>query len=111
MKQEMPEDGLSAETCHEIIALAAERRMAPGDLFWFVKQIIARETKHLPAQPQAPAWQSVETAPKDIEVLMCWEVEWPEKRWEYASGLWGSTRGGWNHGQATHWMPLPGAPR
>jgi hypothetical protein len=63
------------------------------------------------AVPQSSGvWQVVETAPKDVEVLMCWEVEWPERRWEYASGLWGSTRGGWNHGQATHWMPLPTPP-
>lgn len=68
-------------------------------------------TNHLPAQPQpVEVWKPVETAPKDVEVLMCWEVEWPERRWEYASGLWGSTRGGWNHGQATHWMPLPSSP-
>lgn len=40
---EMPEDGFSHESCAEIIQLAAERRMAPSDLFWFIKSIIRRE--------------------------------------------------------------------
>jgi hypothetical protein len=44
-QDEMPEDGLSVETRMEIIQLAAERRMSSGDLFWFVKRIIARESQ------------------------------------------------------------------
>lgn len=42
-RPEMPEDGFSPESRHEIIQLAAERRMAPSDLFWFIKRIMRRE--------------------------------------------------------------------
>lgn len=55
-------------------------------------------------------WQPIETAPRDIELLLGWWRCWPEKMWESASGLAGSTKGGWLHGQATHWQPLPRPP-
>jgi hypothetical protein len=55
-------------------------------------------------------WQPIETAPKDIDLLLGWWREWPERVWESSAGLAGSTKGGWLHGQATHWMPMPTPP-
>lgn len=43
-------------------------------------------------------------APLDVPLLLAW------KDWDgtlvMEVGLAGSTRGGWRHGQATHWRPL-----
>lgn len=55
----------------------------------------------------APGWHPIETAPRDEVVLMAWLYR---GEWQYEAGLAGSTRGGWLHGQATHWMPLPAPP-
>lgn len=54
---------------------------------------------------QPAGWESVETAPKDEVVLLSW---WDHhgKQWEYEAGLYGSTRGGWLHGQATYWKRI-----
>lgn len=56
------------------------------------------------------AWRPIESAPKDKELLLGWWSTWPELFWEVAAGLYGSTKGRWIHGQATHWMPLPAPP-
>lgn len=48
--------------------------------------------------------------PRDVELLLGWWRTWPERKWEYASGLYGSTKGGWVHGNATHWQTLPAPP-
>lgn len=58
----------------------------------------------------AAEWQPIETAPFDQEVLLGWWNVWPERSWEVAAGLYGSTKGGWRHGQATHWMSRPAPP-
>ena len=55
-------------------------------------------------------WRPIDTAPRDADVLLGWWQDWPERQWECAAGLAGSTKGGWLHGQATHWMPLPAPP-
>lgn len=56
-------------------------------------------------QPVTTGWEGVETAPKDEVVLLSW---WDHhgKQWEYEAGLYGSTRGGWLHGQATYWKRI-----
>ena len=59
--------------------------------------------------PQSP-WMDIETAPKDVELLLGWWRSGLERQWECTSGLAGSTKGGWLHGQATHWQPLPAPP-
>lgn len=76
-----------------------------------VKVLLAAYDKLL-ALCAAPvsAWQDVETAPMDVEVLVGWWANWPELHFEMASGLYGSTRGGWLHGQAKFWQPLPAPP-
>lgn len=55
-------------------------------------------------------WQPIETAPKDAEVLLGWWSTWPSLAWQVAAGLAGSKKGGWIHGHATHWQPLPPRP-
>lgn len=55
-------------------------------------------------------WKTIDTAPMDVVILLAWEDSFL-RRWEYEAGMYGSTRGGWRHGQATHWMPLPEPPK
>lgn len=63
---EMPEDGFSQESAHEIVQLAAERHMASSDLFWFVKSIIRRESDpsfgqaHQPKSPDTTSSRNAE---------------------------------------------------
>lgn len=59
------------------------------------------------------AWHEItdeNAPPRDIELLLGWWQEWPTREWKVAAGLWGSTKGGWIHGQATHWMLQPTPP-
>lgn len=59
---------------------------------------------------QGEQWsEDMGAAPSDTIVLLAW---WNTliSKWEYEAGLYHSTKGGWWHGSATHWMPLPSAP-
>ncbi len=47
--------------------------------------------------------------PLDTDVLLAWWDEWSEQ-WRIEANHAGSERGGWRHGRATHWMPLPAPP-
>lgn len=80
-----------------------------------VKRLLAEKdewrNKYADAIQAAPTWQPIETAPKDVEILLGWWRDWPERKWEQAVGLAGSTKGGWLHGQATHWMFAPEPPK
>ncbi|WP_368507703.1 hypothetical protein [Bradyrhizobium lupini] len=69
---EMPEDGFSQESQLDIVQLAAERRMAPSDLFWFVKTIVRRET-----EPPAPLREAAE-AIADKLLNECRERKWED---------------------------------
>ena len=53
-------------------------------------------------------WQPIETAPKDVVLLLGW-YGFGDK-WETCTDYYHNSRGGWLHGQATHWMPLPEPP-
>lgn len=53
-------------------------------------------------------WQPIETAPDDVYVLLA-HIDWLGE-WRVFSGLAGCKKGGWKHGHATHWMPLPAPP-
>ena len=68
------------------------------------------------SQPADPlAWQPISTAPHEVEVLLGWE-EW-DGAWktEVSVATWGWRKGTVSrmsqHGQATHWMPLPAPPK
>lgn len=75
--------------------------------------ILARAKAYLalPDPPAEPQWQSIDSAPLDVNVLLfCPFVGWTnEARVEL--GFAGSARGGWLHRWATHWMQLPKGPK
>lgn len=56
-------------------------------------------------------WQPIDTAPADTELLLGWFVQFPVSHWYMTVDFAHSTRGGWKHRQATHWMPLPEPPK
>ncbi|MBP2508164.1 hypothetical protein J2855_001799 [Agrobacterium tumefaciens] len=71
----------------------------------------------LSAQEQDVAgWQPIEAAPHDTNVLLAWADSTLPCGWKMEAGMasWGWRRDGVSnmseHGQATHWMPLPSAP-
>lgn len=71
----------------------------------------------LSAQVQDVAgWQPIEAAPHDTNVLLAWADSTLPGGWKMEAGMasWGWRRDGVSnmseHGQATHWMPLPSAP-
>lgn len=57
-------------------------------------------------------WQPIDTAPADTELLLGWFHQFlgDGRCWHMTVDFACSTRGGWWHGQATHWMPLPEPP-
>lgn len=52
-------------------------------------------------------WRLIDDAPADTDLLLGWWQEWPSRKWQTQVGFAHSTKGGWWHGQATHWMHLP----
>ncbi len=108
-------DGVGAKRQTELedannacIELAAKHGYATGHGDT-VGDIMREFNAQIPDRAQSP-WMDIETAPKDVELLLGWWRSGLERKWEYASGLAGSTKGGWLHGQATHWMPIPAPP-
>lgn len=58
---------------------------------------------------RAPSpWHDIATAPSDAVLILGW---WHGSVWKYACDYAHNTRGGWRHGQATHWQPLPEPPK
>ncbi len=80
-----------------------------GEKCWIVSfDDMAELESALSSQPVADGWLPIgDDTPKDTVVLLSWKYK---GNWEYEAGLYGSTRGGWLHGQATHWRPLPASP-
>lgn len=63
-----------------------------------------------------PAWQSIESAPRDGTRVLLWDpldTEWVPGRWSARDGVraasWRHCPGGWPIA-AEHWLPLPPAP-
>lgn len=54
--------------------------------------------------PAHDGWRPIETAPSDVDLQLCWQ--WADGRWGQTIDLARCSRGGWLHGQATHWRPL-----
>ena len=62
------------------------------------------------------SWQPIETVPEDKEVLLGWRYR-HNGEWKTETG-WGKSSNNcaapysnaWQHGSATHWMPLPEPP-
>ena len=63
-------------------------------------------------QKRAMQWRPIEEAPPNTLQLLGWLYvdPWDNSRWEEDIGVAQDTRGGWRHGHATHWMPLPQPP-
>jgi hypothetical protein len=55
-------------------------------------------------------WQPIETAPKDIDVLLYCPERGPANHERIELRDYGSTKGGYVHSWATHWMPIPAPP-
>lgn len=70
-------------------------------------------------QPAIPAWQPIETAPRDgTVILLCRVHPNPDVRIAVSDGQWLETSNGhWDwvwpyiRKEPTHWMPLPAAPK
>ena len=58
-----------------------------------------------------PSWRPIDDAPLGEEFILGWWDEWPARVWRTTIDLAGSTKGGWRHGQATHYQPLPPPPK
>jgi len=60
-------------------------------------------------------WREIteeDTPPRDVDVILGhWlTVSTRPVEWIVEVGLYGSSRGGWIHGSATHWLPLSSLP-
>lgn len=67
----------------------------------------------LPPAAAGGGWRPIETAPADTDLLLGWWMEgaWlTTPHWEQEVQEARNTKGGWWHGQATHWQPLPSPP-
>lgn len=62
-------------------------------------------------------WQPIETAPHEELLVLGWWELWPTKVWKQEIALASAGErfpngysNRWEHGRATHWMPLPVPP-
>jgi hypothetical protein len=69
--------------------------------------------------PEQPAWQPIETAPKDRPILLCMPIcgnmtetdrRVFEGRWNEVQQTWSAPSGFILLTEVTHWMPMPTAP-
>lgn len=64
-------------------------------------------------------WQPIETAPHDVEILVCYEIDPGD--WKIEKAVWNDREGKFLNStydpfqddveDATHWMPLPEPPQ
>jgi len=69
----------------------------------------ADSLERAPNEPSA--WQPIETAPPDRDVLLYCPTLAPTNLERIELGFAVNTRGGSSHAWATHWMPLPSPPQ
>ena len=60
---------------------------------------------------RAQQWQPIETAPADVPLLLYCPDRGPANEARCECREYRNTRGGTEHAWATHWMPLPEAPK
>ena len=117
-------DDMTEPTTQELIEWACEK--AEDSLFRHDRDIAhaiaerlragqAREAElryTIEQQKRAMQWRPIEEAPPNTLQLLGWLYvdPWDNSRWEEDIGVAQDTRGGWRHGHATHWMPLPQPP-
>lgn len=70
------------------------------------------------SQDTLMAWQPVETAPHETNILLGYWKDWPKREWVTEVGWYSRGQRFKNghsnysrHGYATHWMPLPDPPQ
>lgn len=89
---------------------------SPDKCLTMLCEAISDAATSLSPQAGVSEWQPIETAPHGKKVLLAWRG-WPHDYWVMDVGCpsWGTrTEAGSNislHGSATHWRPLPPAPR
>ncbi|GAA0531209.1 hypothetical protein [Pigmentiphaga daeguensis] len=76
--------------------------------------VLADRASRAPSPQGDAGWMLIEEdapidVPLDTAVLLAWWDDWSEE-WKIEANYAGSERGGWRHGRATHWMPLPAPP-
>lgn len=88
----------------------------PGSTTWNAAEWMYDELSLSLPVSNTGEWQPIETAPKDVDVLLAWESS--DGKWEMEVGWSGHANkhkggysDGWLHGDATHWQPLPEAPK
>lgn len=90
---------------------AYERDVSTAETETLKAEILSLFDYHLRPVLAAPAWQPIETAPKDgTEVLVCDNGDVCVANWE-AGPLYTGWRADWHGGiQPTDWLPLPAPP-
>lgn len=87
----------------------------PDQMQCYARAAIQADRASRAPSPQGDAgWMLIEEdapidVPLDTAVLLAWWDDWSEE-WRIEANYAGSKRGGWRHGRATHWMPLPAPP-
>lgn len=89
------------------------QEMEPADLGDWVRYEDIEPLLASPSLP-SPAWQAIETAPKDGSSILGYQRGWCINggevnitRWQSTWDRWGIASADW---EPTHWMPLPAAP-
>lgn len=98
----------------------ADAGLSLDRLLLHMQEELADALVYTVAAREVGAWQPIETAPSDTNVLLGWWRTFPKREWKTEAG-WAvhSNRmppesgfsNGWRHGEATHWRPLPAPPR
>lgn len=88
------------------------RRLEQAVAARYEARIAELERERDALRADAQDWMLIEEdaavdAPLDTTVLLAWQ---DGGEWRIESGWVGSDRGGWRHGRATHWKPLPEPP-
>ncbi len=112
--------GASAAEAQQLGTLLAIREIVeevPGRMMQdeLAEAVRALKGERDALRADAQGWMLIEEdapvdVPLDTPVLLGWWRHWPEREWVTEAGLAGSVRGGWRHGRATHWRPLPAPP-
>lgn len=97
-----------------LVATRYEARIAEAERSRdeLVQKMHQLERERAAPRVDAQDWMLIEEdaavdAPLDTTVLLAWQ---DGGEWRIESGWVGSDRGGWRHGRATHWKPLPKPP-
>lgn len=100
----------------DIQAIALARVGKPARPMSHMEIMLAIGEEVLRERERCAQWQPIETAPHETNVLLAWPDSTLPGGWKVEAGMasWGWRRDGVSnmseHGQATHWQPLPAPP-